>query len=45
MTDEMELDKLGEEKIAVFAVIPDTHTSYNFFGKYFIYTNFSKCFL
>lgn len=30
MTDEMELDKLGEEKIAVFAVIPDTHTSYNF---------------
>lgn len=30
MTDEMELDKLGEEKIAIFAVIPDTHTSYNF---------------
>ncbi len=30
MIDEMELDKLGEEKIAVFAVIPDTHTSYNF---------------
>ena len=30
MVDEMELDKLGEEKIAVFAVIPDTHTSYNF---------------
>lgn len=30
MTDEMELDRLGEEKIAVFAVIPDTHTSYNF---------------
>ena len=29
-TDEMELEKLGEEKIAVFAVIPDTHTSYNF---------------
>ena len=29
-TDEMELDKLGEEKMAVFAVIPDTHTSYNF---------------
>lgn len=30
MTDEMELDRLGEEKIAIFAVIPDTHTSYNF---------------
>ena len=30
MTDEMELDRLGEEKIAVFAVIPDTYTSYNF---------------
>lgn len=30
LTDEMELDRLGEEKIAVFAVIPDTHTSYNF---------------
>lgn len=30
MTDEMELDRIGEEKIAVFAVIPDTHTSYNF---------------
>lgn len=30
MTDEMELDRLGEEKIAVFAVIPDNHTSYNF---------------
>ena len=30
MTDEMKLDRLGEEKIAVFAVIPDTHTSYNF---------------
>ena len=30
MTDEMELDRLGEEKISVVAVIPDTHTSYNF---------------
>ena len=30
MTDEMELDKIGEEKIAIFAVIPDTHSSYNF---------------
>ena len=28
--DEMELDKIGEEKIAIFAVIPDTHSSYNF---------------
>jgi type IV secretion system protein VirD4 len=30
MTDELELDKLGEEKICVFAVIPDSNTSYNF---------------
>ena len=30
ITDEMELEKLGEEKMAVFAIIPDTHTSYNF---------------
>lgn len=30
MTDEMELERLGEEKMAVFAIIPDTHTSYNF---------------
>lgn len=30
MTDELELDKLGEEKICVFAIIPDNHTSYNF---------------
>ena len=26
----MEWDRLGEEQIAVLAVIPDTHTSYNF---------------
>ena len=30
ITDEMELDKLGEEKIAIFALIPDNNTSYNF---------------
>ncbi len=30
ITDEMELEKLGEEKMAVFAIIPDNHTSYNF---------------
>lgn len=30
ITDELELDKLGEEKIVVFAVIPDNDTSYNF---------------
>lgn len=30
MTDELELEKLGEEKIAIFAVIPDNDTSYNF---------------
>lgn len=30
MTDEMELEKLGEEKIAIFAVIPDTNTTFNF---------------
>ena len=30
MTDELELGKLGEEKVALFAIIPDSHTSYNF---------------
>ena len=29
-TDELELDKLGEEKTALFAVIPDNDTSFNF---------------
>ena len=29
-TDELELDKLGEEKIALFCVTPDMDTSFNF---------------
>lgn len=29
-SDEMELDRLGEEKIAIYAVIPDNDSSYNF---------------
>lgn len=29
-TDEMELDKVGERKTAIFAVIPDNDSSYNF---------------
>ncbi len=29
-TDEMELDKIGEEKTAVFAIIPDNDKSFNF---------------
>ena len=29
-SDEMELDRLGEEKIALYAVIPDNDSSYNF---------------
>ena len=29
-TDEMELDKLGERKTAIFAVIPDNDSSFNF---------------
>jgi type IV secretion system protein VirD4 len=29
-TDEMELSKMGEEKTALFALIPDTDTSFNF---------------
>ena len=45
MTDEMELDKIGEEKIAIFAVIPDTHSSYNFLVSILYTQNFSKCFL
>ena len=28
--DEMDLDRMGEEKTAIFAVIPDNDTSYNF---------------
>lgn len=30
MTDELELDSLGERKTAIFAVIPDNDSSYNF---------------
>ena len=30
MEDEMELDKFGEKKIALFAIIPDNDTSFNF---------------
>lgn len=30
MTDELELDTLGERKTAIFAVIPDNDSSYNF---------------
>ena len=29
-TDELELDKLGEEKTALFAIIPDNNTDFNF---------------
>lgn len=30
MTDELELDKMGERKTALFAIIPDNDTSFNF---------------
>ena len=30
MTDELELDSLGEKKVALFAIIPDSDTSFNF---------------
>ena len=30
MTDELELDTIGQEKTALFAVIPDSDTSFNF---------------
>ena len=30
ITDELELDKIGEEKTALFAIIPDNDTSFNF---------------
>lgn len=30
MTDELELDQMGQRKTAIFAVIPDNDTSYNF---------------
>ena len=30
MTDELELEKMGEKKIALFALIPDNDTSFNF---------------
>lgn len=29
-TDELELDRLGEEKMALFAIIPDNNTDFNF---------------
>ena len=30
MTDELEIDNLGERKVALFALIPDNDTSFNF---------------
>ena len=30
MTDELELDRMGERKVALFAIIPDNDTSFNF---------------
>jgi len=30
MVDELDIDKMGEEKMALFAIIPDNDTSYNF---------------
>ena len=30
MTDELELNKMGERKTALFAIIPDNDTSFNF---------------
>ncbi len=30
ITDEMDLDKIGEKKYAIFAIIPDNDTSFNF---------------
>lgn len=30
MIDELELNKLGEEKTALFAIISDNNTAYNF---------------
>lgn len=30
ITDELELDKIGEKKVALFALIPDNDTSFNF---------------
>ena len=30
MIDELDMGNLGEEKVALFALIPDNHTAYNF---------------
>ncbi len=36
-TDELDLPSLGERKVALFALIPDNDTSFNFFGIYPLY--------
>ena len=37
-TDELDLPSLGEKKVALFALIPDNDTSFNFLCQYPLYT-------
>lgn len=41
-TDELDLPSLGEKKVALFALIPDNDTSYNFWYRFFIHNYFSS---
>ena len=42
-TDDLDLPSLGERKVALFALIPDNDTSYNFRCQYCIPSYFSSC--
>lgn len=44
-TDELELETLGEKKTALFALIPDNDTSFNFWSVSFIPSYFSSYFI
>lgn len=44
-TDELEIETLGEKKTALFALIPDNDTSFNFWSVSFIPSYFSSYFI
>lgn len=44
-TDELELETLGEKKTALFALIPDNDTSFNFLVSILTHSFFSSCFI
>lgn len=44
-TDELELPSLGEKKVALFALIPDNDSSFNFLVSILTHSFFSSCFM